>query len=88
MSFLKIAGDGMIGKIIAALLLPGILVVLFTRVTYNEYVGLLLTVALIAVSAYSGYTDSWLIIILDAVSVTVGFWYSRRMAVKYKKRSS
>lgn len=74
----------MIGKIIAAFLLPGILVVLFTRVTYNEYVGLLLTVALIAVSAYSGYTDSWLIIILDAVSVTVGFWYSRRMAVKYK----
>lgn len=78
----------MIGKIVAALLLPGLFVVLFTRVTYNEYVGLLLTVALIAVSAYSGYTDSWLIIILDGLSLTAGFWYSRRLAIKYKKRSS
>ena len=78
----------MLGKIIAALLLPGLFVVLFTRVTYNEYVGLLLTVALIVVSAYSGYTDSWLIVILDGLSLTAGFWYARRMAVTYKKRSS
>lgn len=76
------------GKILAALLLPGLFVVLFSRVTYNEYVGLLLTVALIAVSAYSGYTDTWPIIILDGLSLTGGFWYARRMVAKYRKRSS
>jgi general stress protein CsbA len=71
-------------KLLLALFLPGLLVVLFTRVTYNYIVGLVLTVALIATSVSKGYTDSWLLIIIDAASLTVGFWYSRQMVAKFK----
>ncbi|MFS0864031.1 DUF2198 family protein [Fredinandcohnia sp. 179-A 10B2 NHS] len=69
----------MLLKILLALLLPGLLVVLFTRVTYNYYVGLLLAIALIGASIYKGYSDSIYIIILDIVSLAVGFWYSKGM---------
>jgi general stress protein CsbA len=71
------------GKYLAALFFPGLLVVLFTRVTYNALVGLVLTVALIAISVYRGYTDTWPILIIDALSLTAGFWYSRRMSRKF-----
>lgn len=75
----------MIGKLIAGLILPGLLVILFTRVTYNHWVGLILTVVLITASAYKGYTNTWPLIIVDALSLTAGFWYSKRMTSKYKK---
>ncbi|MBY6271793.1 MAG: DUF2198 domain-containing protein [Caldibacillus debilis] len=71
------------GKYLAALFFPGLLVVLFTRVTYNALVGLVLTVALIAISVYRGYTDTWPLLIIDALSLTAGFWYSRRMSRKF-----
>lgn len=64
---------------LSALLIPGLLVVLFTRVTYNHVIGLVLTVALIAASVYKGYTDTFLLIIIDAFSLTVGFWYANKM---------
>ncbi|PLS17929.1 DUF2198 domain-containing protein [Bacillus sp. M6-12] len=66
-------------KILSALVLPALLVMLFARVTFNQFVGLALTVALIAASVYKGYTDSWLLIILDAFSLTFGFWVSVRI---------
>ncbi|WP_408014806.1 CsbA family protein [Robertmurraya siralis] len=69
-------------KVVMALLLPGILVVLFTRVTYNRYIGLILTVALITASVYKGYTNSFLLIVIDAFSLTAGFWYAQRLAQK------
>ncbi|MGG4548341.1 CsbA family protein [Rossellomorea marisflavi] len=72
-------------KIILAAFLPGLLVVFFSRVTYNRYIGLLLTVALIAASVSKGYTDSILLIVIDAASLTVGFWYSGRMKRKGRK---
>lgn len=72
-------------KFLAALFLPGILVVLFTRVTYNRLIGLILTVALIAGSVYKGYTDTYWLIVVDAFSLTVGFWYAHRMLKKVKK---
>mgnify|MGYP001954891812 CR=1 FL=1 len=75
----------LIGKLIAGLIFPGLLVILFTRVTYNRYVALILTSALIAASAYKGYTHSWPLIIIDAFSLTVGFWYASKMTKKYKK---
>ncbi|KYD18558.1 CsbA family protein [Caldibacillus debilis] len=71
------------GKYLAALFFPGLLVVLFTRVTYNALVGLVLTVALIAISVYRGYTDTLPLLIIDALSLTAGFWYSRRMSRKF-----
>jgi general stress protein CsbA len=76
-----------VSKIILGIFLPGLLVVLFTRVTYNHYVGLILTVALIAASVYKGYTDSWWLIVVDAASLTVGFWYSNQMMMKAKENA-
>jgi general stress protein CsbA len=66
-------------KYILALLLPGMIVVFFTRVVYNHYLGLLLTVALIAASVYRGYTDTMPLIIIDAFSLTVGFYFANKL---------
>ncbi|MDQ0215929.1 general stress protein CsbA [Oikeobacillus pervagus] len=77
----------MIDKIILAIFLPGILVVFFTRVTYNQMISLVLTVALIAASVYKGYTNTWLLIILDAASLTAGFYFANQMVKRAKKRT-
>ncbi|MDQ0177039.1 DUF2198 family protein [Bacillus chungangensis] len=74
----------MIDKILSALLLPGLLVLFFTRVTYHHIVGLVLTVALIAASVYAGYTHTWELIIIDAASLTVGFYFAKKMIKKKK----
>ncbi|MGG3452023.1 CsbA family protein [Domibacillus aminovorans] len=74
----------MVDKMILALLIPALLVVLFSRVTYNQFVGLVLTVALIAASAYKGYTHTWELIIIDAASLTAGLWLSNRMMKQLK----
>lgn len=76
----------MIIRFLAGLFLPGILVLLFTRVTYNRVIGLVLTVALIAASVYKGYTNTFPLIVVDAFSLTVGFWLSAKM--KPKKRAN
>ncbi|RFB13660.1 DUF2198 family protein [Bacillus sp. HNG] len=72
-------------KLLLALILPGVLVVFFTRVTYNYYVGFLLAVALIAASIYKGYADSIYIIIADFISLGAGFLYARNMGKRAKK---
>ena len=69
-------------RYLSALVLPGLLVLLFTRVTYNRYIGLALTVGLIAASVYKGYTNTFPLIVVDAFSLTVGFW----LAVRLKQR--
>lgn len=74
-------------KYFSALVLPGLLVVLFTRVAYNRVIALVLTVALIAASVYKGYTDSIWLIVVDAFSLTVGFWYAQRMKQRVKQAS-
>ncbi|SIT69043.1 CsbA family protein [Edaphobacillus lindanitolerans] len=66
-------------KIILALFIPGLLVVLLTRITYHHVVGLVLTVALIAASVYAGYTHTWLLYTADALSLTAGFYFAGRM---------
>lgn len=77
----------MLLKFLSALFLPGLLVVLFTRVAYNQVIALVLTVALIAASVYKGYTDSLWLIVVDAFSLTAGFWYSNRMKERARKNS-
>jgi general stress protein CsbA len=72
-------------KFLAALIFPCLLVMLFTRVTYNHVIGLILTVALIAASAYKGYTHTWPLIIIDAFSLTLGFYLSMRMMKRHSK---
>ncbi|MEK3992070.1 CsbA family protein [Robertmurraya sp. FSL R5-0851] len=74
-------------KYVLGLFIPGALVIFFTRVTYSHVIGLLLTVALIAASVYKGYTDSLALIIVDALSLTVGFAYSKTVRERAKKRS-
>lgn len=76
--------ESMFTKIILALFLPGLLVVLFTRITFSHIVSLFLTVALITASVYAGYTHNWLLYVIDAVSLTLGFWYASRMMKRNK----
>ena len=73
-------------KYLSALFLPGLLVLLFTRVTYNRVLGLILMVALIATSAYKGYTNSFGLIVVDAFSLTAGFWAAERMKKRIKNK--
>ncbi|WP_066258803.1 CsbA family protein [Neobacillus drentensis] len=72
---------------LSALIIPGLLVLLFTRVTYNRVIGLILTVALIATSVYKGYTNTFLLIVVDAFSLTAGFWMAAKMKQRIIKKS-
>lgn len=75
-------------KLLLAAILPGVLVVFFTRVTFHHVVGLVLTLALIAASVYAGYTHNWLLYTADAVSLTVGFWFASRMVKNARKEQA
>ncbi|WP_075617278.1 CsbA family protein [Paenisporosarcina indica] len=76
--------ESMFIKIILAFFLPGLLVILFTRITFSHYVALILTVALITASVYAGYTHTWRLYIVDALSLTIGFWYATKMMQRGK----
>jgi general stress protein CsbA len=72
---------------LSALIMPGLLVLLFTRVTYNRVIGLALTVGLIAASVYKGYTNTFLLIVIDAFSLTAGFALAAKMKQRALKKS-
>ncbi|MBP1943518.1 DUF2198 family protein [Cytobacillus luteolus] len=74
----------MLIKLLLALILPCLLVILFTRVTYSLYVGTLLTILLLVASVYQGYTDSILIGVVDVISLAAGYIYSKKMVEGYK----
>jgi general stress protein CsbA len=74
-------------RIFSALTMPGLLVLLFSRVTYNRVIGLVLTVALIAGSVYKGYTGAFYLIVIDAFSLTAGFWLAAKMKPRAVKNS-
>ena len=78
--------ESMVTKFIFALLLPGLLVILFTRITFSHIVALILTVALITASVYAGYTHTWMLYVVDALSLTMGFWYATLMMRRGKKQ--
>nr|WP_170008796.1 CsbA family protein [Bacillus fonticola] len=78
----------MMDKTMAAFFLPGLLVFFFTRITYNHYVGLLITLALISASAYKGYTHGGGLVWVDALSLTVGFYFARRWKLQQEKAES
>ncbi|RNF38148.1 DUF2198 family protein [Planococcus salinus] len=80
--------ESMITKFLLSLLVPGLLVVLFTRVTFSHIVGLVLTVALITAAVYAGYTNTWFLYIVNAASLTIGFWYATLMVNRTKNRDS
>lgn len=68
-----------IEKMLLALFFPALLVILFTRITYNRFVALGLAIALIAASVYAGYTTPPILYVMDAFSLTVGFWITSQM---------
>ncbi len=74
-------------QLMAALFLPGLFVVLFSRITYNRVIGLILMVALITASVYKGYTHTWPVIITDAFSLTAGFWLAAALKKRTVKKS-
>lgn len=74
-------------RYLSALIMPGLLVLLFTRVTYNRVIGLILTVALIATSVHKGYTNTFMLIVVDAFSLTVGFWLAAKMRERAVKKT-
>ncbi|WP_082380771.1 DUF2198 family protein [Bacillus sp. CHD6a] len=74
----------MLVKLVLALMIPALLVVLFTRVTYNLYVGTGLAVALLIVSIFKGYGNEWFVIVVDVLSLVIGFLYARKMVGKFK----
>ncbi|MEA3320472.1 MAG: DUF2198 family protein [Bacillota bacterium] len=74
----------MLVKLVLALIIPALLVVLFTRVTYNLYVGTGLAVALILVSIFKGHGNEWFVIVVDVLSLVIGFLYARKMVGKFK----
>ncbi len=73
-------------QILLAIFAPALLVILFTRITFNHYVALILTVALFAASVYAGYTHRWWIYIIDGASLTIGFWYATHMRNRNKTK--
>jgi general stress protein CsbA len=77
----------MVIRYLSALILPGLLVLLFTRVTYNRFIALALTVGLIAASAFKGYTNTLPLIVVDAFSLTAGFWLAAKMKERAIKKS-
>lgn len=72
-------------KMLLALFFPALLVILFTRITYNRFVALGLAIALIAASVYAGYTSPPILYVVDAFSLTVGFWMASQMMNKKEK---
>ena len=74
-------------KFVLALVLPAVLVIFFTRVTFHHIVGLVLTIALIAASVYAGYTHNWVLYVADALSLTLGFWVASRMVAKSHRQT-
>lgn len=68
-----------------AIFAPALLVVFFTRITFHHVVGLILTLSLVAASVYAGYTHNWILYVADALSLTVGFWYAKRMVERTRK---
>lgn len=80
------AMDLFITKLVLAIIAPAVLVVFFTRVTFHHIVGLILTLSLIAASVYAGYTHEWILYIVDALSLTIGFWYAKRMVDRTRKQ--
>ncbi|MBC2370054.1 CsbA family protein [Listeria booriae] len=72
-------------QLISALLFPGLLVIILSRISYNRFVGLALTIILIAASARLGFTNTWYLIILDAISMTAGFILATHMLTRLRQ---
>ncbi|BBP92541.1 hypothetical protein BsIDN1_61590 [Bacillus safensis] len=68
-----------------------LLVILFSKVTYNHYVGIALTAALLFASYMKGYTETYFIVGLDIISLVAGALFMAKKEIekreKLKKKS-
>lgn len=76
----------MVLKVILAIIMPFLLVLLFTRVSYNHYVGTALAAALLTASYIKGYTHGPSIFFIDIVSLAIGFFFARKMKADLLKK--
>lgn len=76
----------MITKAIFALVFPFLLVILFSKVTYNHYVGIALTAALLFASYMKGYTETYFIVGLDIISLVAGALFMAKKEVEKERR--
>ncbi len=74
-------------KAVFALIFPFLLVLFFTRVTYNHYVGIALTAALLFASYLKGYTETFFIVGLDIASLVAGSLYVAKKVGEKKEDS-
>ena len=77
----------MFTKAVFALVFPFLLVLFFTRVTYNHYVGIALTAALLFASYLKGYTETFFIVGLDIASLVAGSLYVAKKVGEKKEDS-
>lgn len=77
----------MVTKAVLALVLPFLLVVFFSKVTYSHYVAITLTAALLFTSYLKGYTQTYFIIGLDVLSLVAGALYTAKKAAEETKKS-
>ncbi|PFG14808.1 DUF2198 family protein [Bacillus sp. es.036] len=71
--------------ILIALLVPSIIMVVFTRVTYNTYVSFGLTI-LFMWAVFGGIDHPIHLILLTVLSSLVGFYFSMQTQKKNKKK--
>lgn len=76
----------MLIKVVLAIIMPFLLVLLFTRVSYNHYVGTALAAALLIASYMKGYTHGPSIFFIDIISLAVGFFFARKMRADLLKK--
>ncbi|WP_410250559.1 DUF2198 family protein [Mammaliicoccus vitulinus] len=50
------------------------MVIIFTQIAQNKWVGLLVSSIIIGVSVYKGFFNNEVIIMLDVVSLVVGYY--------------
>lgn len=60
--------------LILALFLPCLMVIVFTQITQNKWIGFLISVIIIGASVYKGFFQNEWIIFLDVISLVVGFY--------------
>ncbi|WP_017756403.1 DUF2198 family protein [Calidifontibacillus oryziterrae] len=73
-------------KIILAVFAPFLMIIFFTRVTFNHYIATVLTLGII-LAIFKGYGEPTLVLITWIFSVLAGFVVSARMMKKLKDKN-
>jgi general stress protein CsbA len=77
--------DSWIIELLFAIIAPFTLVALFTRVTYNKWVAMLLALGML-IFVMKAFERDWLTIVIGLASLTLGALYSYRLDKKYNRR--